>query len=140
MIFSLECLGPLQYDVVSLLYQSRAQLPQKVRDTLLDCYLNALFLEPLLKQKQTKDEFIEYYYGFVAVRLLQVLGAYGKLGFRLNKQFFLESFPFAVTNFIQTLEHDSFIYSLPALKELLGNLSERSYIQKGRQYYNVIRE
>ena len=84
--------GPLQYDVVSLLYQVKAQMPQSLRDELLEHYKKALsaYLEPAMV------EFDRYYPYFVYLRLLQVLGAYGFRGLIQKKAHFIESIPYAL--------------------------------------------
>jgi aminoglycoside/choline kinase family phosphotransferase len=86
--------GPLQYDLASLLFQSQANLPYTLRESLLDFYLeNAVKIMPLNAEK-FKDEFM----AFVLVRALQNLGAYGKLGLEQGKAYFKESIPFALKN------------------------------------------
>jgi aminoglycoside/choline kinase family phosphotransferase len=91
--------GPLHYDVVSLLYQSRAQLSSPLRAELLDTYLSlASSLTPI----DTKA-FHQYYTGFVLIRLMQVLGRYAKLGFEDGKVFFRESIPYALENLAQVV-------------------------------------
>ena len=78
--------GPLQYDVVSLLYQVKAKMPQELRDELIDYYKQQL-------SKSCRDarpcvstsDFDKYFPAFVILRLLQVLGAYGFRGLIINK-------------------------------------------------------
>ena len=84
--------GPLQYDVISLLYQVKAQMPQHLRDTLVAHYVNALAqrLDP------EQVEFDRYYPYFVYLRLMQVLGAYGFRGLIQKKTHFIESIPYAL--------------------------------------------
>ena len=84
--------GPLQYDVVSLLYQVKAQMPQNLRDELLGYYKQALtaYLDP------DSVDFDRYYPYFVYLRLLQVLGAYGFRGLIQKKAHFIESIPYAL--------------------------------------------
>ena len=84
--------GPLQYDVVSLLYQVKAQMPQSLRDELLGYYKQALtaYLDP------DSVDFDRYYPYFVYLRLLQVLGAYGFRGLIQKKAHFIESIPYAL--------------------------------------------
>ena len=84
--------GPLQYDVVSLLFQVKAQMPQELRDQLLEHYKKALSLR--LDPKAIA--FDEYYPYFVYLRLLQVLGAYGFRGLIQKKAHFIESIPYAL--------------------------------------------
>lgn len=86
--------GPLQYDVVSLLFQAKANLPNKQRSELLEYYITEV-------QKYTPIEpatFKAKYYGFVLLRTLQVLGAYGFKGYLEQKKHFLDSIPFAIQN------------------------------------------
>jgi len=86
-------LGPLQYDLASLLYESHAQLPHTIRETLLDYYLDT-FSETY--QWFSKDKFMEHYYGFVYLRHMQAMGAYGFRGLTERKQLFLDSLPRAI--------------------------------------------
>jgi aminoglycoside/choline kinase family phosphotransferase len=84
--------GPLQYDIVSLLYQVKAQLPDSVREELLTFYLGEL--KKHLPDIQT--EFETYYSSFVYLRLFQVLGAYGFRGLIQKKSHFVDSIPYAL--------------------------------------------
>ena len=84
--------GPLQYDVVSLLYQVKAQLTPALRNELLEHYKRALGTRVDLDAIQ----FDKYYPYFVYLRLLQVLGAYGFRGLIQKKPHFIESIPFAL--------------------------------------------
>ena len=84
--------GPLQYDVVSLLFQVKAQMPQSLRNELLEHYKHVLSNRVDLKAIQ----FDRYYPYFVYLRLLQVLGAYGFRGLIQKKTHFIESIPFAL--------------------------------------------
>jgi aminoglycoside/choline kinase family phosphotransferase len=83
--------GALPYDVASLLYDSKLDLPDAAREGLLDHYLEALGeLVPV-----DVPRFREQYRFFVLVRLMQALGAFGYRGFFERKRHFLESVPFA---------------------------------------------
>lgn len=84
--------GPLNYDVVSLLYQVKAQIPQNVRDELV------LYYKEELKQFVNPEEikFDTYQPYFVYLRLMQVLGAYGFRGLIQKKSHFIESIPYAL--------------------------------------------
>lgn len=84
--------GPLQYDVVSLLYQVKAQLPQSLRDELLSHYKQKL--STIINIKELHFE--EFYEAFVLLRLMQVLGAYGYRGLIQKKQHFLSSILYAL--------------------------------------------
>ncbi len=92
--------GALQYDIASLLYDAKADIPDPVRDTLLEHYLDALAGHIPLN----RDEFRELYPGFVLIRIMQAMGAYGYRGFYEGKAHFLASVPYAVANIERLLE------------------------------------
>lgn len=86
--------GALQYDVASLLYDARADMPQDVREKLLDYYIGRVKALANVDAEQFKN----YFWYFAVVRILQALGAYGYLGLGKGKKKFLESIPFALKN------------------------------------------
>jgi aminoglycoside/choline kinase family phosphotransferase len=117
--------GALQYDIASLLYDGKADLPPALRQKLLDCYLDCLggFID--LK----RDAFMEHYYAYVYVRILQALGAYGFRGFYERKAHFLQSVPYALTNLQWLATNVKLPIALPALMEALGSLSQSEKLQ-----------
>jgi len=86
--------GALQYDIASLLFDAKADLPPELRQQLLEAYLDALGGHIALD----RERFLYYYYAFVYVRILQALGAYGFRGFYERKPHFLQSVPYALKN------------------------------------------
>lgn len=86
--------GALQYDIASFLYQSKANIPEEIRQGLLDIYLRTV--ESLIQLDRHK--FIKYFDGFVLIRIMQVLATYGKQGLSLGKQYFRDSIPYAIRN------------------------------------------
>ncbi|HEX6135680.1 MAG TPA: RNase adapter RapZ [Longimicrobiales bacterium] len=92
--------GAPQYDIASLLYDAKAAVPQDVRDELLRHYLDALG-EHLAFDR---DQFVELYRGYVLVRIMQAMGAYGYRGFFERKSRFLQSVPYAARNIRSILE------------------------------------
>ncbi len=116
--------GPLQYDVASLLYQAKAELPESLRAELLDYYLDCLQEYKAIN----RIEFKKYYYGFVLLRCMQVLGAYGFKGFYQRKEHFLQSIPFALKNLENWLSTTSLALELPELRRVLKALTERNQI------------
>ena len=117
--------GALQYDIASLLYDGKADLPTALRQELLDCYLDCLggFID--LK----RDEFMEHYYAYVYVRILQALGAYGFRGFYERKAHFLQSVPYALKNLQWLAANVKLPIALPALMDALGSLSSSEKLQ-----------
>jgi aminoglycoside/choline kinase family phosphotransferase len=88
--------GALQYDVASLLWQAKAQLSEEWKDELLQYYINEI--NCLLPKPVDETIFISQYNGYVLIRLLQVLGAYGFRGLFERKAHFLSSIPLALNN------------------------------------------
>ena len=84
--------GPLNYDVVSLLYQVKAQIPQATRDELVNYYKAEL--SKYVSPEAVKFDTYQPY--FVYLRLMQVLGAYGFRGLIQKKSHFIESIPYAL--------------------------------------------
>src|SRR3984893_995265 len=105
--------GALHYDVASLLYDAKADLPPALRQQLLEHYLeNLRSYIPL-----SHDAFLRHYYGFVYVRLMQALGAYGFRGFYERKAHFLQSVPYALKNLRWLLHNIVLPIELPTLME-----------------------
>jgi aminoglycoside/choline kinase family phosphotransferase len=106
--------GALQYDIASLLFDAKADLPPELREQLLDHYLDTLAnFVPV-----TRDEFMRYYYPYVYVRVMQALGAYGFRGFYERKTHFLQSVPYALKNLRWLLDHAQ-LPSMPGLMQAL---------------------
>ena len=118
--------GALQYDIASLLYDGKADLPPALRQQLLDHYLECLggFIG------LNRDAFMEHYYAFVYVRILQALGAYGFRGFYERKAHFLQSVPYALKNLRWLAEHVKLPIALPALLEALEGMSSSEKLQQ----------
>ena len=109
--------GALQYDIASLLWQARAQMPYPWRDELVEYYFEQV--NGLLNDKLHKANFLNNYDGFVLIRMLQTLGAYGFRGLFERKQHFISSIPFALKNLKWFLENKKLPLRLPALQKLL---------------------
>ncbi|MFB3814841.1 MAG: phosphotransferase [Terriglobales bacterium] len=110
--------GALQYDIVSLLYDAKADLPPQLRRQLLDHYLDTLagFI-PL-----DRDAFMQHYYPFVYVRIMQALGAYGFRGFYERKVHFLQSVPYALKNLRWLLHNAQLPVALPTLMKAFQSM------------------
>ncbi|MEN8144464.1 MAG: RNase adapter RapZ [Gemmatimonadota bacterium] len=112
--------GALQYDIASLLYDAKADIPDTVRVELLGHYLDALESHTMVDRQQ----FMEQYRGYVLVRILQALGAYGYRGFFERKPRFLQSVPFAARN-VSSLLESGLPLELPELDVTLRRIVER---------------
>lgn len=114
--------GPLQYDVVSLLFQVKANLPSEIREELLSHYLN--ILEKKTDVAIKSNEFLKYYPAFIILRLLQVLGAYGFRGLIQKKLHFLQSIPFAIKELTQQAQTWPLPIRLPELELVISQIGE----------------
>ncbi len=92
--------GAPHYDIASILYDAKADLPDAVRAQLLDHYLDAR--SELVSVD--RDAFLAVYPAYVLVRILQAMGAYGYRGFFEQKARFLKSVPYAARNIAGILE------------------------------------
>src|SRR4030095_12801203 len=86
--------GSLLYDLASLLYDAKADIPQNIREELLSYYLDVITDYADIEIASYKDHF----WYFSVIRILQALGAYGFLGIVKGKSRFLESVPYALKN------------------------------------------
>jgi hypothetical protein len=105
--------GALQYDVASLLYDAKADLPPELRQNLLDYYLDCL--GGMIDFK--REAFMEHYYAYVYVRIMQAFGAYGFRGFFERKPHFLESVPYALKNLRWLTHNVQLPIAMPALMD-----------------------
>ncbi len=103
--------GALQYDLASLLYDAKADLPPELRQQLLYDYLRALETHIPVD----RETFLRYFYAYVYVRIMQALGAYGFRGFYERKVHFLQSVPYALKNLRWLLHQTELPIALPAL-------------------------
>jgi aminoglycoside/choline kinase family phosphotransferase len=110
--------GALQYDIASLLYDAKADLPPVIRQRLLDHYLDAVAKYIPLD----RAAFMQHYYAYVYVRIMQALGAYGFRGFYERKPHFLQSVPYALKNIRWLLQNAQLPIALPALLEAFGSM------------------
>lgn len=110
--------GPLQYDVASLLYDGKAAIPPGIRTELLEHYLDILGKHTAFN----RTAFLSQYNGFVLIRILQALGAYGFRGYYENKIHFLQSIPYALNNLEYILQNKLFPDGLPVLKAVIESM------------------
>ncbi len=117
--------GALQYDIASLLYDGKADLPPELRQELLDYYLDCLggFI------KLDRAAFMEHYYAYVYVRIMQALGAYGFRGFYERKAHFLQSVPYALKNLRWLAHNVKLPVALPALMEAFQGMLASEKLQ-----------
>ena len=117
--------GALQYDIASLLYDAKADLPPELRQQLLDLYIEKV--GEIIKIDH--EEFLRYFYAYVYVRILQALGAYGFRGFYERKIHFLQSVPYALKNLRWLLHNVKLPIALPALMEAFNSMLASEKLQ-----------
>jgi aminoglycoside/choline kinase family phosphotransferase len=120
--------GALQYDVASLLWQAKANLNEQWKDDLLEYYITCI--NQLLPTAVNKEVFVSQYYGYVAIRLLQVLGAYGFRGLFERKAHFLTSIPLALRNLKWFINNKKVGLITPTLDAILNRITNDDMIQK----------
>jgi aminoglycoside/choline kinase family phosphotransferase len=117
--------GALQYDIASLLYDAKADLPPELRQQLLDHYLDQLAGFVQLE----REAFMRHYYAYVYVRIMQALGAYGFRGFYERKAHFLQSVPYALKNLRWLLHHVELPVALPTLMDAFNSMLASEKLQ-----------
>lgn len=106
--------GYRMYDVVSLLWQAKAQLTAKEKNEVLAHYFSQ-------KNTQEQNHLKEEYELCTLLRGMQVLGAYGKLGLIQKKTHFIESISFGLKNLKQIAQFE-IMQKFPYLKEIFDKL------------------
>src|SRR6476469_5703467 len=120
--------GAPQYDVASMIWQARANLPDSWKAALLEDYMNSF--EAILGHPLDRAVFSSQYNGYVLIRLLQVLGAYGFRGLFERKAQFLTSIPLALQNLKWFIENNSLGISVPEFKRVLELCVDEEIIQR----------
>lgn len=118
--------GALPYDLISFIYQARAQFSPSMRQKMVEFYI----LEAKKQEKFDAESFITYFDGFVLLRLLQVLGAYGLRGYIEKKAHFLLSIPPAIKNIKDFLDQEKLKLKLPELSKTIQLLSTQTETDK----------
>ncbi len=118
--------GALQYDIASLIFDSKANIPNDLKEEFLEFYITALGEY----HKVNKQNFVKYYYGYVLIRIMQAMGAYGFRGFYERKEHFLKSIPFALKNLEWLLSNSKFTVDIPELTKAFEFLIESKELKK----------
>lgn len=110
--------GPVEYDLVSFLWQARACFTPTLRRELIDEYISSA------RRYRSFDEetFHRRLNYFVLFRTLQVLGTYGYRGYFEHKAHFVQSIPMAIDNLCALLADNDFA-DMPYLTALLHEMT-----------------
>ena len=127
--------GPPQYDLASLLWQAKAQLPTAWKEDLINGYVATLNSLPVPRMDEI--HFRRGYAQFVLLRLLQVLGAYGFRGLLEHKPHFKSSIGPALKNLETFLSDNPQLQTYPQLRKLLEQLCtpemQAKYVNEKRE-------
>lgn len=110
--------GAAQYDVASILYSAKSDLPEAVRQELLRHYLSVSHV----------PDFMQYFWGYVLVRIMQTMGAYGYRGYYERKPYFLQSIPLAINNLRHVVENFPLPIQLPELERVWKRIADKQSI------------
>lgn len=105
--------GAAQYDVASLLYSAKSDIPEALRIDLLNHYLSTRGLAG-----EARKQWLDHFWMYLLVRILQTLGAYGYRGLYERKPYFIESIPFAVSNLRRLIEDHHVTGRFPELHRI----------------------
>lgn len=109
--------GPLMYDVISFLFQAKANFPEDLKNEMLEFYIQQF------ENKETQLQLKDSVKPIQLMRFLQVLGAYGFRGLIQRKQHFIASIEKGIENiteFAQTWEN---MKDYPELEKVIQQLS-----------------
>jgi aminoglycoside/choline kinase family phosphotransferase len=120
--------GALQYDVASILWQAKANLPDAWKNSLFTYYMGCV--ENVLNKKIDRIRFEEQYNGYILIRLMQVLGAYGFRGLFERKAHFLTSIPLGLRNLKWFLQNKKTGVEFREFERLLNLMVKDEIIQR----------
>jgi len=112
--------GPLQYDIISLLWQARAKLSHNDRNNLLEHYLKLLET----KLPKSRELFMLDFNMVLILRLIQVLGAYGFRGLVERKSIFLTNVYYGSLQLSQFWDEFNFDREYPELGRCIKQIGD----------------
>lgn len=119
--------GSAMYDVVSFLFQAKANFPENFKTEMLEYYFSFYKDEERVNQLKSSLKYIQL------IRFLQVLGAYGFRGLIQRKSHFLKSINQGIKNLVEFAENWEEMNQYPELKKLILKLNSeesKNEIQK----------
>lgn len=123
-------LGPAMYDVVSFLYQAKANFPENFRQEMLHYYISQY------SEEQEKNDLRNSVAPIQLMRFLQVLGAYGFRGIIQRKPHFVASIHAGIENLHQFARNWKDMDEYPELKHLIFMLKEEQIQNKIKSIIN----
>jgi aminoglycoside/choline kinase family phosphotransferase len=119
--------GPLHYDLASLLFEGKVNLPMGFRESMLHYYMQKLhdYID------YDEEAFVSIYYPYVLIRLLQAFGAYGYRGLFERKALFVQSIPFGIRNLEYVLNEKTEL-DIPEIRKCLEFMKAK-FLPKEKQ-------
>ena len=108
--------GPLIYDVVSFLFQAKANFPLDFKEEMLNYYFSLWNEEGKIEQLKNSLEPIQL------IRFLQVLGAYGFRGLIQRKEHFISSIDQGIENLYNFSQNWNEMKKYPELMAIIAQL------------------
>lgn len=109
--------GPLMYDVISFLFQAKANFPENFKHQMLEFYIQQF------ENKETQSQLKNSVKPIQLMRFLQVLGAYGFRGLIQKKQHFIASIDKGIENITSFSNNWDEMKNYPELKKAIEQLS-----------------
>lgn len=116
--------GPLMYDVISFLYQAKANFPETFRQEMINYYCS------LWKDDAKTKELKNAIQPLQLMRFLQVLGAYGFRGIVQKKTHFINSIQQGIENLYQLSQDWKQVGNFPELQSIILQLHSEKILQK----------
>jgi aminoglycoside/choline kinase family phosphotransferase len=118
------------YDVASLLWQAKAQIPTHWKEKLVPTYLEKFEKRATsMNVEIDKERWLQDYNMLTLTRLLQVLGAYGLRGLIEGKEHFISSIPLGLQNISEWLASNE-LNQYPELSSVMKHISTEEFIKK----------
>jgi aminoglycoside/choline kinase family phosphotransferase len=109
--------GPLMYDVISFLFQAKANFPEDFKNEMLEFYIHQF------ENRQIEDQLKDSVKPIQMMRFLQVLGAYGFRGLIQRKQHFISSIEQGIENIVGFANHWEDMKEYPELTKVIQQLT-----------------
>ncbi|SMO51812.1 Phosphotransferase enzyme family protein [Chryseobacterium rhizoplanae] len=122
--------GPLMYDVISFLFQAKANFTDDFKQEMLEFYIQQF------ENSETRIQLKDAVMPIQMMRFLQVLGAYGFRGLIQRKQHFMASLEKGIQNITQFAGSWEHMNDYPELKKVIHQLTSDRAKQKIEEIIN----
>ena len=112
--------GHPAYDIASLAYDAKADLPDSFRMKLSEYHADMISSET----KISRAEMLEAFPLYALLRVLQALGSYLRNAFAKGDAKFFESIPFGMKNVRELMENDQYLVKLTGLADFIYKIEE----------------